>query len=118
MDKNLDHIDIKSQKKVTCEFDADESVILSSDIKKVNDYGKAQGRAIAITNKRIYNLAGKKIKRAIKISDVTAMTKNNVHKNLEFIIHVSSESDYRFQISKLETRDEIFSVIKKYYAAI
>lgn len=46
------------------------------------------------------------------------MTKNNATKNLEFIIHVSSESDYRFKIDKLKTRDEIFSIIKIHYAKL
>jgi uncharacterized protein YdcH (DUF465 family) len=46
------------------------------------------------------------------------MTKNNAQRNLEFIIHVSSESDYRFKVDKLQLRDEIFSIIKQDYAAI
>lgn len=64
----------------------------------------------------MYNLDKKRIKRAIKITDITAMTKNNDEKNLEFIIHVSSESDYRFKVDKLQTRDEIFSTVKNNYA--
>jgi len=46
------------------------------------------------------------------------MTKNSNEKNLEFVIHVSSESDYRFKIDKLLARDEVFSVIKQHYAAL
>jgi hypothetical protein len=118
MEKELDYLGIKSQSKVTSEFDSDEHVVFSADVKKVNDYGKSQGRSILVTNKRVYNLAGKKIKRAIKISDINAMTKNNVQKHLEFIIHVSSESDYRFKIETLKMRDEVFSVIKQHYAKI
>jgi hypothetical protein len=114
MSKDL--LKYSKESKVTSEFDADEKVELSCDIKKVNDYGKTQGRQICITNKRFYNLDKKKIKRAIKIADITAMTKNNVQKHLEFIVHVSSESDYRFKIDKLKMRDEIFSVIKQVYA--
>ena len=99
MSKDL--LKYSKESKVTSEFDSDEKVELSCDIKKVNDYGKTQGRQICITNKRFYNLDKKKIKRAIKIADITAMTKNNVQKHLEFIVHVSSESDYRFKIDKL-----------------
>jgi hypothetical protein len=86
------------------------------DLKKVNDYGSSQSRRLMITNKRIYNLSGKKIKRAIKITDVTAMTKNNSEKSLQFVFHVSSESDYRFKISDVIHRDEVFSIIKNYYS--
>lgn len=118
MEKDHDYLKLKGQTKITSEFDEGEYIILSCDLKKVNDYGKAQGRSLLITNKRVYNLSGKKVKRAIKIADITAMTKNNTPKSLEFIIHVSSESDYRFRIDKLELRDEIFSTIKKSYAEI
>jgi hypothetical protein len=118
MEKDQDYLKLKSQSKITAEFDSDEHIQFSCELKKINDYGKAQSRSLLITNKRIYNLSGKKIKRAIKISDVTAMTKNNAQRNLEFIIHVSSESDYRFKVDKLQLRDEIFSIIKQDYAAI
>jgi len=80
----------------------------------------------------VYNLDRKRIKRAIKISDIvgnfcignvfykniTAITKNNCEKNLEFVIHVPSESDYRFKVDKLHIRDEIFSVIKANYSKL
>jgi hypothetical protein len=71
----MDYVGIKKQSKIVAEFDNDEVLQFSSELKKVNDYGKAQGRILALTNKRVYNFAGKKIKRAIKISDITAMTK-------------------------------------------
>lgn len=100
------------------EFDSDEILQLSADLKKINDYGKAQGRILLLTNKNVYNIAGKKIKRKIKISDVTAMSKNNATKNLEFIIHVSSESDYRFKVDGLKLRDEIFTICKQNYASV
>lgn len=118
MEKDYDYLKVKGISKITGEFDSDENVMLSCDLKKINDYGKSQGRAICITNKRVYNLAGKKIKRAIKIADITAMTKNSSPKSLEFIIHVSSESDYRFKLDSLQLRDEIFSVIKRNYASL
>jgi len=118
MDKTYDYCNLAGVSKVTGEFDNDESILLSYELKKINDYGKSQGRTLVITNKRVYNLAGKKIKRAIKVSDITAMTKNNAEKNLEFIIHVSSESDYRFKIDKLGVRDEIFSVLKQAFADV
>lgn len=112
----MDYLKIKGEKKITNEFDPEESVLFSSKISKVNDYGRVQSRSICITNKRVYNLDKKKVKRAIGLSYITAMTKNNSEKNIEFVIHVSSESDYRFKCDKLKTRDEIFGVIKKNYA--
>ena len=112
----MDYLKVATESKITNEFDADERVEFSSNVKKINDYGKTQGRSICITNKRVYNLDKKKVKRAIKIADITAMTKNNDPKNLEFIIHVSSESDYRFKVDKLQTRDEVFSTVKLNYA--
>jgi hypothetical protein len=93
-------------------------VLFSCDLKKINDYGKSQARILLITNKRVYNLAGKKIKRAIKVSEITAMTKNTAEKNLEFIIHVSSESDYRFKVESKQKRDDIFVLLKESFASI
>jgi len=114
----MDYCGIKKQSKVTSEFDNDEVVQFSAELKKINDYGKAQARILLLTNKRVYNLSGKKIKRAIKISDITAMTKNNNEKSLQFIIHVSSESDYRFKVDTLKMRDCIFSILKQNFASI
>lgn len=111
-----DYLDIAKVKKVTGDFDKDEHVEFSCELKKVNDYGKSQGRSICITNKRVYNLDKNKVKRMIPLYEITSMTKNNAQKNLEFIIHVSVESDYRFKVDKLKTRDEIFSTIKIHYA--
>lgn len=118
MEKDMDYWQLKKQSKITGDFDSDEILQLTADLKKINDYGKAQGRILLLTNKNVYNVAGKKIKRKIKISDITAMSKNNVKTNLEFIIHVSSESDYRFKVESLKLRDEIFTVCKQNYASV
>lgn len=118
MEKNHDYSKIHKISKVTAEFDNDEEIRFSVDTKKVNDYNKAQSRTLLITNKRVYNLSGKKIKRAIKITDITALTKNNNAKCLEFVIHVPSESDYRFRLDKLKIRDEIFSTLKELYTGL
>jgi serum/glucocorticoid-regulated kinase 2 len=115
-EKDCDYCNLKNESKIMKELDNDEVILFSLDLKKINDYGSAQGRRLLITNKRIYNLSGKKIKRAIKITDVTAMTKNNSDKSLQFVFHVSSESDYRFKISDVVHRDEVFSIVKNNYS--
>jgi len=42
----MDYLKISKETKITNEFDADESVLFSSKINKVNDYGRTQGRSI------------------------------------------------------------------------
>lgn len=42
----MDYLKIEKESKVTNEFDTDERVEFSSNVKKINDYGKTQGRAV------------------------------------------------------------------------
>ena len=59
-----------------------------------------------ITTEAVYNVYGKTIKRKIPISSIYAVTLSK--KSSEFVLHVPSEYDYRFDSKKLpEVRDHL-----------
>lgn len=67
-------------------------------VKKINLYDWSQERMLAITDKAIYNVYKKKIKRRIEIKDIGGITKTvpPSKNNTEFTIGIPSEYDYRF----------------------
>ena len=69
-------------------------------------------RTLAITDKAVYNIDGKRIKRCLMIHDCKAMTKTvPPSENLEELtIHVTVAHDYRFRSNQ---RDLIMDVIKR-----
>lgn len=74
-------------------FIRDEIVLFSDTIDKVNHYGIAQQRNLLVTNKGIYNLKGKELKRRIDYSNIKGIS---VTKSTdEFVIHcIDLEYDY------------------------
>lgn len=84
---------------------------------KTNMYGWNQERTLVITDKALYNIHKKKIKRVIHISDVGGITKTvPPSKNAqEFTVHVPSTYDYRFETTR---REEIINVLKRVFYSI
>ena len=77
----------------------------SDKVLKFNDRDWKQERILIITNENILNLKRKGtfnicihlvLKRAIKLEAVTAITKSKSPESHEFVIHVPSQYDYRF----------------------
>jgi hypothetical protein len=66
--------------------------LVSCEVKKYNDYGFRQDWILVITNKALYNLKKKTIKRRIPFENIQALTKSEIGQ--EFVIHVSNENDY------------------------
>lgn len=66
-------------------------------VKKTNMFEWAQERTLVITDKALYNIHKKNIKRVIRIDSIDGLTKcTGGKKNDEFTVHVSKEYDYRF----------------------
>ena len=92
-------------------FVRDEPIYFSDKITKINHYGFSQTRNIIITNKAIYNLKNKSMKRRILLSYIRGISISKVTD--EFVIHCNeTEYDYQFVSSK---RKKIIEIIAKYY---
>ena len=62
-----------------------------------------------MTNNRLHNLDGKKIKRSIPINKIKALVKNIKDDNKdEFLVQVQGQYDYRF---KSDDRGVLFKLI-------
>jgi hypothetical protein len=79
-----------------------ETLLYASMVKKINMYEWSQERMIAITDRAIYNIHKKKIKREIAIADIGGITKTVPPSKCvtEFTVHVPSSYDYRFASDK------------------
>jgi len=76
---------------------AGEQILFADKIKKINNWGMKQERAIVVTGKGIYNIDGKSIKRKLEYKNLSGITKTTVQQNMtEFTIHLPSEYDYRY----------------------
>lgn len=73
----------------------DEILYFSDNITKINHYGFSQKRQILVTNKAIYNLDNKSLKRKIEIKIVKGVSTSN--SSDEFVIHCFElDHDYHY----------------------
>lgn len=105
-------------------------VLFSDEIEKINRYWTPQKRILWITSKYVLNLkrdkdrlddkgnpdlSGLSMKRIINVSSLRGVTKSLHHKSFEFVIHVPTEYDYRYQTKNERLRDEIIKSLKLAY---
>ena len=67
----------------------DEKILFTDFVMKINRKGKQQQRTLLITDKAVYNLKDKKMKRRIDIQSITAITASQVSD--EFVLHMPEE---------------------------
>ncbi len=96
MEKKLDYLGFAGDSVIQKMFEPDEKLLFSDKIHKFNPYGWKQERNILITNKYIYNLQKKALKRRISLVNVAATTVSENKESQEFVIHVPNEYDYRY----------------------
>ena len=88
-----------------------ERIEFSDKILKINKYGFKQERNIIISDKAIYNLKKKALKRRIELKVVQGITLSKVSD--EFVIHCCDDDyDYRYISPKKKT---IVEILAKYY---
>lgn len=91
-------------------FIRDETILFSDVISKKNHYGITQQRSILITNKAIYNIDKKELKRKIDIKNVKGLTSST--ETDEFVLHcVELEHDYHFMHKNKKKLIEIINDI-------
>ena len=86
----------------------------SNSVKKINRFFMTQERTIAVTNKAIYNINNKQLKRKILIENIDGLTKTVPPSKCtnEFTVHVKNSYDYRYTT---DFRDDMMKIIKQLY---
>lgn len=89
-------------------FTREETIFFSDKISKINHYGFSQTRNIIITNKAVYNLKNKSMKRRFLLSYIRGISISKITD--EFVIHCSeTEYDYQFVSAKKKKIIEIIA---------
>eukprot|EP01083_Nonionella_stella_P067262 177769_1 len=94
-------------------FPEQERVVLSVKLVKINKRGKEQNRILLLTDKALYNLKPKEIRkcqRRIDLEKIVSVTISTTSQ--EFAIHIPEEYDYRY---KSGYKDRIASVLAELY---
>ena len=74
-----------------------EEVVFSCSVIKYNRWGMKQERTLLLTNHSLYNIKKDNIQRKIGVVSIKALTKSSKKDNLEFVVHIKNEYDYRFE---------------------
>ena len=88
-----------------------EKLYFSDKITKVNHYGMSQERSIILTDKALYNMKKRDLRRKILYSDIRGITFSKL--TYEFVVHGNDdEYDYEYQSPE---RDYIICLISIFY---
>ena len=68
-----------------------------------------QERNLLLTTEKIANIKKKEFQRKINIKNIRALSRSTVLKDMDFVVHVDNEYDYRFIC---EDREKLFVQIK------
>lgn len=109
---NPDKLQIDGNKEYEGVFEEDEAIMYSDRCQKINSVGLKQERYLVLTNKHVYNLRKKKVRRKIKIVDIAAVILSSKYET-EFVLHVPSEYDYRYQV---DTRKQFVDILQLRFA--
>mmetsp|Transcript_40952 Transcript_40952/g.65841 ORF Transcript_40952/g.65841 Transcript_40952/m.65841 type:complete len:524 (-) Transcript_40952:55-1626(-) len=94
-------------------FPEQERVVLSMKLIKINKRGKEQNRILLLTDKALYNLKPKEIRkcqRRIDLEKIVSITVSGTSQ--EFAIHIPEEYDYRY---KSKQKERIATVLAELY---
>ena len=72
----------------------DEKLYFSGMITKINHYGMSQERSIILTNKALYNMKKKTLRRRISYTDIRGITYSKL--TFEFVVH-GNDDEYDYQ---------------------
>ena len=106
-----DYLNMIKDPELIRQITREEPILFSDKIIKKNRFGFNQERNIIITNKALYNLKKKDLKRRILLIMIRGITISSL--NDEFIIHCNdSEYDYHYSSNRKKI---IIEIISKYY---
>lgn len=72
----------------------DETLYFSNKVSKYNSFGMKQDRNLLLTDKCLYNLQNKKVKRQMKYDEMLGITFSN--QSNEFVVHADKGYDFHF----------------------
>ncbi|CAD8174831.1 unnamed protein product [Paramecium pentaurelia] len=98
-----DSLNIDQEKSFKKQSGQSELILISRNVGKINKRNTEQQRTIVVTSENLYNIDKKTIKRKIQIQKIFGVTVSRA--SFEFILHVPSETDYRYKSQ--ENRDII-----------
>ena len=84
-------------------------MVYSTKVLKFNRFGMKQERNLLLTTEKIANIKKKEFQRKINIKNIRALSRSTVLKDMDFVVHVDNEYDYRFIC---EDREKLFVQIK------
>ena len=106
-----DYLNMIKDPELIRQITREEPILFSDKIIKKNRFGFNQERNLIITNKALYNLKKKDLKRRILLIMIRGITISSL--NDEFIIHCNdSEYDYHYSSNRKKI---IIEIISKYY---
>lgn len=73
-----------------------ETIIFSDKVYKFNCYNWKQERNLVITDKSLYNIKKKTVKRKILIANIKALIVSTNDQSKELVLHIPSEYDYHY----------------------
>ena len=106
-----DYLNIIKDEDIVRRVTREEPIFFSDKVSKKNHFGFSQERTLIITNKAVYNLKKKELKRRILLNMIRGVSISTV--NDEFIIHCNG-IEYDYQIFSKKTKI-IIEIISKYY---
>ena len=113
--KSSDHLGFANDPTIKKLLGSTDKVLFSGKVFKYNPMLWRQERVVLITTKYLYNLHKKKEKRKIPLGKIDGITKSLANASKEFVIHVTSEYDYRYES---DLREKIIQILKQEYLKI
>ena len=92
----------------------DEKLYFSDMITKINHYGMSQERSIILTDKALYNMKKKALRRRISYADIRGVTYSKL--TFEFVVH-GNDDEYDYQYIH-QDRDLIICFIAIFYQQV
>ena len=126
---STDLLHLKNEPRVTCLLSPNQLIIGSYDVMKFNAANKCQSRIFLITDAALYNIIlcenfiksmmsklvsfqnKYQIRRKIRFETIEGITLSNQPYNLEFVIHIYHEYDYRMKAPNYKSKVNILKSI-------
>eukprot|EP00826_Nyctotherus_ovalis_P007527 TRINITY_DN1189_c0_g1_i18.p1 TRINITY_DN1189_c0_g1~~TRINITY_DN1189_c0_g1_i18.p1 ORF type:complete len:539 (+),score=134.93 TRINITY_DN1189_c0_g1_i18:73-1689(+) len=112
MRASQDYLSFSTDLTILTLLEAHETIIFSDKVYKFNCYNWKQERNLVVTNKNLYNIKKKTMKRKILITNIKALIVSTSDQSKEFILHIPSEYDYHYTTPR---RHEVIAILNAFH---